>query len=143
MRLLLVLFCLLVVAGCGGSSSTPTSGLAAEIPGTSWTLERVVLPESGEVLRGDGDQVTFTAEGDLSVSSCNACSGEYRVRNDVLEVEALACTRKACLPGTVELERYLSGALTLRRDGSYLILDVVTETGAEGPQILLVPASTR
>ncbi len=137
MRLVVLIFCLAFVAGCGGSA--PTTGLAADLPGTTWTLERVVLPD-GEVLRGDGDRVTFAADGTVSVRSCNTCNGRYRLREGRLEFEALACTRRACRPGTVELERYLSGTLAFRRDGAYLILDAVDETGTEGPQVLLVPA---
>ena len=136
MRFVVLLTCLVLTA-CGGSA--PTTGLAAELPGTTWTLERVVLPEGG-VLRGDGDRVTFAADGSLSVQSCNNCNGQYRVRDGRLEIEALACTRRGCPPGDVELERYLSGALTLRRDGAYLILDAVDESGADGPQVLLLPA---
>ena len=137
MRLSLALTALLLFAGC--ASAPPPSGLAAELPGSSWTLERVVL-HSGDVLRGDGDQVTFAADGALTVASCNQCSGRFSMRDSVLTVEEpMACTRRACLSGQVELERYLTGESVVRRDGVYL---VVEPAAGEAEQVLLVPAST-
>ncbi len=132
----LALLALLVLsAGC---SQAPT-GLAADVPGSSWTLERVVLAD-GTVLRGDGDRVTFAPDGGLTLASCNVCNGRYSVRDDVLTVEGpLACTLRACEPGTVELERYLGGTATLRPDGGYLIVEPAE---GEGAQVLLVPAAT-
>ncbi len=95
--------------------------------------------DDGTVLRGGAaDQVTFSADGALVLSSCNACNGTYSVREDVLTVDApLACTRRACAPGAVELERVLGTAATLRRDGVYLIAEPL-EGGVE--QALFVPA---
>ena len=135
--ILLTVLCLSVAAGCAG----PPTGLAADLPGTTWSLERVVLPGAGGVLRGNGADVTFGADGSLSVSSCNVCNGTYRMRRDQLDVEPLACTRRGCAENEVELERYLTGTMTVRRDGTYLIIEA---TGEEGPgaQILLVPART-
>ena len=122
-----------LVTGCGRAPS----GLAAEVPGSSWTLERVVLAD-GTVLRGDGDQVTFASDGAITLASCNVCNGEYAVRGDVLTVEPpLACTKRGCATGAVELERYLGGQATLRRDGAYLVAE-----SADGAQVLLVPAGS-
>ena len=141
MRPLLVL--LLALAGCAGSAPAPT-GLAAVIPGTSWTLERVVTADGG-VLRGDGDQVTFGAGGEVILASCNQCTGQFAMDGDALTVAApLACTRRACPFGTVELEAYLAGTSTLRREGDYLIAEPLTELGEPtGAQVLMVPASVR
>ncbi len=112
--------------------------MAAALPGTSWTLERIVLADSG-VLRGDGDQVTFNADGTLNLSSCNLCSGQFTMQDSVLTVqEPMGCTRRACMNGQVELERYLMGASVVRRDGVYL---VVEPTAGPAEQILFVPAS--
>lgn len=97
-----------------------------------------MLPD-GDVLRGDGNQISFGDDGSINVNSCNVCNGQYRLRSDRLEVDPLACTRRGCAPDEIELETYLSEPLTVRRDGSYLILDAQVEVG-EGPQILLVPA---
>ena len=135
----LLLFAVLLTAGCG---SSPPTGLAAEVPGTSWTLERVVLAD-GTVLRGDGDQVTFAPDGSVVIASCNQCSGRYSMREDLLTVDApLACTRRACPVSTVELERYLGGVSTLSRDGAYLVAEPLTEAGGvTGVQVLMVPAS--
>ena len=136
MRLLTVLALTAIptlAAGCGG----PPTGMAADLPGSSWTLERIVQ-DDGTVVRGDGDQVTFGPDGSLAVASCNQCSGRYSVREDVLTVSApLACTKRACAPGAVELERYLGETATLRRDGAYLVIEPVD---GGGQQILLVPA---
>ena len=138
----LALSALLLVLFAGGCSQPPLTGLAAELSGSSWTLERVVAPD-GAVLRGDDDRVTFAADGTLTISSCNSCAGRYRVRDGVLEVEpGLACTKRACPDGRVELERYFAGPTTLRRDGQYLVVQPSTVEGADAPepQILLVPA---
>ena len=101
-----------------------------------------MLP-GGDVLRGDGGEVTFGTDGSLNVTSCNSCNGRYRLRADYMEVAPLACTRKACLDGQPELERYLIGTVQLERDGSYLVLNPMTETGEPTAQILLVPSGAR
>ena len=133
MRTALASALLICLGGCG---ATPT-GFQVDLPGSSWTLERVVRTD-GSVARGDGDQVTFAADGSLALSSCNACSGEYSVRGDVLSIEApLACTKRACAPGAVELERVLGTEATLRREGVYLIAEPLT---GDAEQVLFVPA---
>ena len=125
----------LLVAGC---ASAPPVGLAADLPGTTWTLERVVLV-GGDVLRGDGDAVTFGVDGSLAFSSCNQCSGRFAVRDALLTIdEPMACTRRACPAGDIELERYLTGTASIQRDGAYLVIEP-----AEGAasQVLLVPGT--
>lgn len=133
MRLLAVSAVLaIVIAAC----SSPPVGLAAEMPGTAWTLERVVLGD-GSILRGDGG-ITFGGDGSIAVSSCNDCFGRYSLRDSLLTIDgALGCTKKACPTGAVELERHLEGTTTLSRDGAYLI---ATPGDSSGVQILLVPA---
>ena len=135
MRALLVLAAALcTVAAC---TPPPPVGLAADVPGTTWSVERVVGGD-GQVRRGDGtEQVSFGPEGSLSLSSCNLCSGRYAVADSVLTIgPGLACTRRACATGGLELERYLEGTSVLRRDGAYLV--IVPDSLAA--QILLVPA---
>ena len=133
MRLLLALALPLALFGCSG----PPTGLAADLPGSTWTVERVVTGD-GEILRGEG-QVTFGATGSLSVSSCNVCNGTYAVRGDALEVrEPLACTRRGCPPDALELEQFFAGSLTMRRDGLYLVVE--PDPLGDGPQVLLLPA---
>lgn len=133
MRTLLALVLPLIAFGCAG----PPTGVAADLPGSTWTVERVVVGD-GEILRGDG-QVTFGASGSLSVSSCNVCNGGYAVRGDRLEVrEPLACTRRGCEPGALELEDFFAGSLTIRRDGLYLVVE--PDPLGDGPQVLLLPA---
>lgn len=136
MRPVLALASLIVLAACGPA---PAVGLEAELPGSSWTLERVVMKD-GTVRRGDGDQITFAADGGLVLSSCNACTGTYTVQEDVLTVgEALGCTRRACASGQIELERILGSAATLRRDGVYLIAEPLAD---DVDQALFVPAQS-
>lgn len=134
MRVALLPFAaLLALAACQPPAPV---GVASDVPGTTWSLERLVL-DDGEVLRGQGEQVSFGPEGSLSIASCNLCSGRYAVDDSLLTIEGpLACTRRACQPGTVELERHLEGTSALRRDGAYLI--IVPDSLAE--QILFVPA---
>ena len=127
-RVLLAL--LVVLSAC----SAPPTGEAAALPGSSWTVERIVL-EGGDLVRGDGEQrVTFGDDGSIAVSSCNDCTGRYRISGDALSLVApLGCTRKACPTGTLELERYLAGVTRLSRDGDFLVLQPETS----GTRILL------
>ena len=135
MRPLLAFALLLAASGCAG----PPTGLAADLAGTTWTVERVVAG-NGEIIRGEG-RVTFGASGSLSVSSCNVCNGGYAVRGTSLEVlEPLACTRRGCAPGALELEDFFAGSLTVRRDGLYLVVE--PSPLDDGPQVLLLPSGT-
>jgi len=124
---------LLLIAGC---TPTPT-GFAASLPGSSWLVDRIVEPD-GSVVRGTGETVTFGADGRLSLASCNQCNGGYQVSADgVLTLsEGVACTRRGCPEGAVELEREMQGPLSIARDGEYLVLG-----GAGTPQIILLPAT--
>lgn len=132
--LLLVAVLSFIAVGCQGPAPV---GLAADVPGTTWSVERVVL-DDGQILRGGNDQVSFGPEGSLSISSCNLCSGRYAMEDSVLTIgEPLACTRRGCAPGALELENHLAGTSVVRRDGIYLV--VRPDSLAE--QILLVPAS--
>lgn len=119
MRILVVVFVLASLSAC----SSPPVGEAAVLPGTSWTVERIVL-EDGGLERGDGtQQITFGDDGSIAVSSCNDCSGRYTIQDGALTItSALGCTRKACPTGVLELERYLEGATAISRDGDFLVL---------------------
>jgi len=118
-RVLLALVPVLLLAAC---QPAPAVGAASDLPGTTWSLERIV-PTDAAVVRGSGQQVSFGPEGSLAIASCNQCSGRYTVRDSVLTVtDALACTRRGCPVGTVELERYLSGTSVLRREGAFLVV---------------------
>lgn len=129
----------LILAGCGGS--TP-SGESAVLPGSSWSVERIVYA-SGEVVRGDGETVAFGADGSIAMSSCNTCQGRYRAKRSSLSIdETLRCTRKACRPGEIQLERFLSGPQLIERDGPYLVLTAEPQEGQEDitqPSVLLLP----
>ena len=129
----------LILAGCGGSQS---AGGGVLLSGSSWNVERIVRP-SGEVVRGQGETLAFGADGSFSTSSCNTCQGRYTLRRDVLEVDgALACTRKACAPDEIELERLFEVPQTVERDGPYLVLSGRAsgdEEARDPTQILLLP----
>ena len=110
------------VAGCGGASPALDA-----MAGTTWTVERIVVSDT-EVTRGDGESVTFGMGGAVSVSSCNQCTGRARAVDGGFVIDPeLGCTKRACGPGVLELERLLAGR-TLRRDGVYLIADGPAES---------------
>ncbi|MGB3542905.1 META domain-containing protein [Rubrivirga sp.] len=119
MRFLPALLVVLQISAC----SAPPSGEAAELPGSSWTVERIVL-EDGGLERGDGaQQVTFGDDGSIAISSCNDCSGRFVIEDDALSFSnVLACTKRACPTGTLELERLLGDETQISRDGDFLVL---------------------
>lgn len=130
----LVPLVLLLVAGC---SRTPT-GLSAELPGTAWTLERVVYAD-GTVERGTGERITFDPDGRVLLASCNTCNGTFRLRGNRLQVrEPLACTRRGCTEGEIELEVFFEEERQLTRDGAYLIV----EGEESSAQLLFLPVAT-
>ncbi|OZC03025.1 META domain-containing protein [Rubricoccus marinus] len=127
-----------IVAGCSGPGA---SGGGVLLAGSSWSLERIVYP-TGEVARGSGETVAFGADGSLSIASCNTCQGRYRMRGATLSVEeGLGCTRMACPTDAVQLEQFFATDVSVRRDGSYLIVTPEVEAGAASgaPQLILLP----
>lgn len=139
MSLRFSILALLLTAGCGG-----TSPLVEALAGTTWTVDRIVISDS-EVRRGEGETVTFGEGGAVSIASCNQCTGSLRASADGLVIPGtLACTKRACGPGVLELEALLTDR-TLRRDGIYLIADGPSSVGAVGtaqsaPTVVLVQA---
>jgi heat shock protein HslJ len=130
----LAVFAVVLAAGCSGSAT----GVASQLAGTTWVVERIVNAD-GTVIRGSGETVTFGTDGTISLASCNLCSGRYALSGSTLRLdEAMACTRRGCPPGTVELERVLNGERHLRRDGEYLVLEG-GETVPDAPKVLLLP----
>lgn len=129
----LALAALLVATGCA------TTAPASEYAGTVWTLDRIVTAD-GAVRRGSGEErLTFGADGALSVASCNQCNGRYEIDGPTLIVdEALGCTRRGCPDGAIELERYTTGALSMRREGTFLIIEAAG-VGGVSAQLLFTP----
>ncbi len=126
----------LFLTGCGGSGA---SGGGVLLAGSSWSLERVVYP-TGEVVRGSGETVAFGSDGSLSIASCNTCQGRFKMSRGSLRVaEGLGCTRMACPTDVLQLEQFFATDLSVRRDGSYLILTPEAETSGEMPQLVLLP----
>jgi len=117
------LFFLLIAGLALGSCRTATPPIAPLV-GTSWTLESVIdagIPVSDVPL----DELVFDAEGrGVRVSTCNVCNGLYVVGDRTLEVSQLACTRRACEPGRLELDRYVSGRSRWAIESGRLILTV-------------------
>ncbi len=134
MRALLLVALFALSAGCG---STPAA--SSSYAGTVWTLDRIVGAD-GSVTRGSGEErLTFGADGRLSLASCNQCGGAYRLDGATLTVDpAMACTRRGCPDGAIELERYVSGTQTLHREGAYLVLEPAGAPGAAA-QLVFVP----
>lgn len=118
----------------GSCAPRPITGTAADLPG-AWVVERVVT--SGEkVMRGEGQTVRFERDGTVSMQSCNACNGQYEAQRDELRIEApVACTKRACPPGAIELERLLTGESVIERDGPYLVV----RDAESGQQVVLLP----
>ena len=127
-----------MLAGCGGGTQVP--GGETALPGTAWTVERIVYP-SGDVVRGSGETIAFGADGTIAMSSCNSCQGRYRFRRGVLRVEDnLRCTRRACAAEEVELERIVAEEQVISRDGPYLVLTARDDRQPDAPQVLLLPS---
>ncbi|WP_412067417.1 META domain-containing protein [Rubrivirga sp. IMCC43871] len=136
MRLALLLAVLGTAALAACSPSAPV-GIAAEVPGTTWSLERIVTAD-GDVVRAEPAEISFGPEGSLAIQSCNACSGRYAAQDSVLTIDGpLACTKKACPAGALELERHVMGASVMRREGLYL---TVLPADSTVDQLLFVPA---
>ncbi len=116
------------------------------LAGTTWTVERVVVSDA-DVRRGDGETVTFGPGGAVSMASCNQCNGQLRSAEGALIIPTpLACTKRMCGPGVLELERILTDR-ALRREGIYLIADGPGPIGLDGvqetlPTVILVQTPT-
>ena len=140
MRALLIVAAFATLVGClaatSGCAGTPA---VSDFAGTTWTLDRIVGAD-GSVTRGSGEErLTFGADGRLALASCNQCSGPFQTSGSTLTVgEAMACTRRGCPDGAIELERYVRGQQTLRREGTYLVVEAADATGAT-TQLLFVP----
>lgn len=135
MRLALLLAALGTAALSACSPAAPV-GIASEVPGTTWSLERIVTAD-GEVVRAEPAEISFGPEGSLSVQSCNACSGRYAARDSLLTIDGpLACTKKACPNGTLQLERHVMGTSVMRREGLYL---TILPADSTVDQLLFVP----
>lgn len=123
---------LLGLVGCAGSAR-----LSSLLPGSSWTVERIVYP-TGDIVRGDGETLAFDVDGSLYISSCNSCGGTYQMTGGRIEFSVGACTLRACAAGVIELEQLIAPQMKASRSGEYLILAPVE--AEEGPQIMLLPA---
>jgi heat shock protein HslJ len=123
----------LSLAACSGTSSAPSDPL----DGTSWVL--TAYRKSRPI-----PETTLTAtfeEGQIRGSAgCNTYAGSYQVRDDSIEVGAIAITEMACLEpeGVMEQEtmfvEYMQDAQTFRfTDGQLQIFN------SDGEALTFVP----
>ena len=115
MRFLVAVAAVAVLSAC--SSPAPVSPYA----GTVWTLDRIVAAD-GSVTRGSGEErLTLSADGSVAMQSCNLCNGRFATADDVLTVaEPVACTRRGCGDGQIQMERFFAGPVGLERSGPTL-----------------------
>jgi heat shock protein HslJ len=121
MRVFLPVLLLAVVgAACRTLPAPPNPVLG------TWALR--ALAQGGDSLStADGlpaDLLRFEADSGVRTRSCNACSGNYVVSDNHVVLRNLACTRRACEVGRLELDRYVAGRAAYRRTGDLLVLDV-------------------
>jgi heat shock protein HslJ len=93
-RLLLpgIVICVMALAGCGGAQAK------AKLEGSAWQL---VSLAGAPVVEGSTVTINFE-EGNVGGSAgCNRYGGEYRVKGDALEIEALMTTLMACADDAV------------------------------------------
>ena len=132
----LLLLALALAAGCATAPPPEPVGLAAEIPGTSWSVERAVEAD-GDLRRGRGEGIAFGTEGAIRLDGCNDCTGRYAIADSVLTVPpGLGCTRQACPTSSLPLGAIVEGTTTLRRDGLYLVL----RNDSLNDELMMVPA---
>lgn len=119
----LLLLAAFAVGGCR-TVDAPVVPLA----GTTWRLAYITATGDDYVIEDDSvppDVLTFDAEGrGVHVTTCNQCAGLYVVGDRTLEITRLACTRRACPDGRLELDRYLAGRSRWRLEGDRLVLTV-------------------
>jgi heat shock protein HslJ len=125
----------LLVAGCSGPATSPTSPSAGggsltlttdQVTGT-WVL--AAIQRAGQPEQSRPADATYTlsfADGRLSTrADCNTCSGTFSVSGQTLTAgPALACTRAACPTMAFEAAYVgvLSGDSTVTLTGNTLVL---------------------
>ncbi|HXV64369.1 MAG TPA: META domain-containing protein [Vicinamibacteria bacterium] len=102
MRTVILLSVAAIVSGCDTSTSVPID--TAALQGV-WALEAFELSGGQVVTVPDPSQYTLELAEDDALharTDCNLCNGSYRVSGSDLSIGLLACTRAACLPGSLE-----------------------------------------
>lgn len=118
---LLVLTAALLIAACRTAAPPPNP-----LAGTAWELRTLVQGSDSLTAAGGlpADQVRFQPDSGVRIRSCNTCTGTYRFSDRHVVTERLACTRRACPAGRLELDRYVAGRAAYRLRGDWLILDI-------------------
>lgn len=120
MRLLLALLVVAFAAGCRTTAVPPNPVLG------TWALS-ALAQGADSLTTADGlpaDLLRFEDDGGVRTRSCNACSGLYVLSDRHVVLRNLACTRRACPPDQLELDRYLAGRAAYYRAGDRLVIDV-------------------
>lgn len=99
-RLIGALAVTLAIAGCDEMPTAPTP----DTLGGRWVVTalypvtgQTVIPPAGVALAAEfaGDRVSIRGD-------CNICSGRYTMASRTLTLSPLACTRRACPPGSLD-----------------------------------------
>ena len=120
MRLLALSAALALLAACDSNGPDPLVG--------TWTLARVEAA-SGAVPFA-ASTVTFGADGDFALSSCDTCSGTYRAEGDGVQIVAFcteACADNPATPAVEDLE--LSGLYGVAFRADSLVLSEPADLG--------------
>lgn len=121
MRLLLVLLAVVLLAACRTAEPPPNP-----LADTAWEL-RALVQGGDSLTTADGlpaDLMRFEADGGFRSRSCNLCTGLYVLSDLHVVVRNLGCTRRACAPARLELDRYVAGRARYRLAGDQLVLYV-------------------
>jgi heat shock protein HslJ len=138
MRLLsLVLLAAALASGC---RTLPQP--SERVVGT-WAL-RAFVEGTDSLSTADGlpnDLLRFEPDGGIRTRSCNVCSGNYVVSDRHVVARNLACTRRACEVGRLELDRYVAGRAAYRRSGDLLVLDIDDQINGIDARLYFAPAA--
>ena len=117
-----------------------------DVTGTKWQLDSITAGGAvSSVPSGVSSTIEFDDNGFVSTFlGCNWGRGSYGVRDDVLTIEPLATTRKACPPPGSDVESeilsFLQGELEYSIDGESLVLTRQQVVGS-GPDSLVYRTS--
>lgn len=113
-----------------------------DLTGTPWQLDSITTQGAvSSVPSGVQSTLELDDKGQLiALLGCNTGRGTYRATNDVLTIEPLATTKKACAPPASDVESevvgFLTGDVSYSIDGKSLILTAQKVIGP-GPTALV------
>jgi heat shock protein HslJ len=106
------------------------------LQGTKWTVDTII---NGAVASSTPNVATATLTFDQDtvrvLAGCNSGSGKYQVSGNLIRLDAVATTRKACEPDVMTLENavlgVLHGEVSYEIDSDRLILKQANGTGLQ------------